>query len=108
MARHPAFAEVPAMGELGKTPLDKQVIGLFAGAEEIGRTIVLPPGVPPDRLAVLRKAFDDMVKDPAFRQELEQRNLEFDPMSGIKVQEQVAAMLGVSSEVVQAAIAASR
>jgi len=108
MTRHAAFADVPAMGELGKTPLDKQVIGLFAGAEEIGRTIVLPPGVPPDRLAVLRKAFDDMVKDPAFKQELEQRNLQFDPESGIKVQERVAAMLGVSSEVVQAAIAASR
>ena len=108
MTRHAAFADVPAMGELGKTPLDKQVIGLFAGAEEIGRTIVLPPGVPPDRLAVLRKAFDDAVKDPAFKQELEQRNLQFDPESGRKVQERVAAMLGVSREVVQAAIAASR
>ena len=36
-----------------------------------------PPGVPADRLAVLRKAFDAMVKDPAFKQEIEQRNLEF-------------------------------
>jgi tripartite-type tricarboxylate transporter receptor subunit TctC len=108
MTRHPAFADVPAMGELGKTPLDKQVIGLFAGAEEIGRTIVLPPGVPPERLAVLRKAFDDAVKDPAFKQELEQRNLQFDPEAGAKVQERVAAMLGVSPEVVQAAIAATR
>lgn len=108
MTRHPAFADVPAMSEFGKTPIDKQVINLFAGAEEIGRTIVLPPGVPRDRLAVLRKAFDDAVKDPAFKQELEQRNLEFDPMPGAKVQERVAAMLGVSPEVIQAAIAATR
>jgi tripartite-type tricarboxylate transporter receptor subunit TctC len=108
MTRHAAFADVPAMSEFGKTPLDRQVIGLFAGAEEIGRAIVLPPGVPADRLAVLRKAFDDMVKDPAFRQELDQRNLEFDPMPGAKVQERVAEMLGVSPEVVKHAIAASR
>jgi tripartite-type tricarboxylate transporter receptor subunit TctC len=64
--------------------------------------------IPADRLAVLRKAFDTMLKDPAFQQELEQRNLEFGPMSGAEVQKRVAAMLSVSSEVVTHAIASSR
>jgi hypothetical protein len=49
-----------------------------------------------------------MVKDPAFQQEIEQRNLEFGPMSGTELQQRVAAMLGVSAEVVKHAIASSR
>ena len=108
LARHPAFPDAPAMVEFGRTPLDKQVLGLFAGTAEIGRAVMAPPGVPANRLAVLRAAFDTMVKDPAFQQEIEQRNLEFGPMSGTELQQRVAAMLGVSPEVVKHAIASSR
>ena len=108
MTRHPAFPDAPAMGEFGKTPLDKQVLALFAGTAEIGRAMMAPPGVPAERLAVLRKALDDMLKDPAFKQEIEQRGLEFGPMSGVELQSRVAAMLGVSHEVVKHAIASSR
>jgi tripartite-type tricarboxylate transporter receptor subunit TctC len=108
MERHPAFPDVPAIGEFGKTALDKQVIALFAGTADIGRAMLTPPGVPAERLAALRTAFDTMVKDPAFRQEIEQRNLEFGPMGGAEVQKRVAAMLSVSPEVVKHAIASSR
>jgi tripartite-type tricarboxylate transporter receptor subunit TctC len=108
MERHPAFADAPAMGEFGRTPLDKEVLALFAGTADIGRAMMMPPGIPADRLAVLRKAFDTMLKDPAFQQEIEQRNLEFGPMSGAELQKRVAAMLSVSPEVVRHAIASSR
>lgn len=106
--RHPAFPNVPAMTEFGKSPLDKQVLALFAGTADVGRAMMVPPGVPADRLAVLRKAFDTMLKDPAFKNEVEKRNLEFDPMSGAELQKRVAAMLNASPEVVKHAIAMSR
>jgi tripartite-type tricarboxylate transporter receptor subunit TctC len=108
MECHPAFPDAPAMGEFGRTALDKQVIALFAGTADIGRSMMAPPEVPADRLAVLRRAFDTMAKDPAFQQEIEQRNLEFGPMSGVELQRRVAAMLSVSPEVVRHAIASSR
>ena len=108
MTRHPAFPDAPAMGEFGTTALDRQVIALFAGTADVGRAMMMPPGIPADRLGVLRKAFDDMVKDSAFQQELEQRNLEFGPISGAELQTRVAAMLSVSPEVVKHAIASSR
>jgi tripartite-type tricarboxylate transporter receptor subunit TctC len=108
LARHPAFPDAPAIGEFGRTPLDKQVLALFAGTADIGRAMMAPPGVPADRLAVLRSAFDAMVGDAAFRQEIEQRNLEFGPMPGTELQKRVAAMLGVPPEVVRHAIASSR
>jgi tripartite-type tricarboxylate transporter receptor subunit TctC len=108
LARHPAFPDAPAMGEFGRTPLDKQVLALFAGTADIGRSMMAPPDVPAERLAVLRRAFDTMLKDPAFRQEIEQRNLEFGPISGAELQQRVGAMLSVSPEVVKHAIASSR
>ena len=72
------------------------------------QTCALPICVPADRLAVLRKAFDAMLADPAFKQEVEQRNLEFGPMSGVELQKRVAAMLNLSPDVIKHAIAMSR
>ena len=37
--RHPAFPDVPAMVEFGKTDLDKKVLGLYGSTAEIGRSI---------------------------------------------------------------------
>jgi tripartite-type tricarboxylate transporter receptor subunit TctC len=108
MQRHAMFPDAPAMGEFGATALDKQVLALFAGTADIGRAMMMPPDVPTDRLAVLRRAFDAMAEDPAARQEFERRNLEFAPMSGAELDKRVAAMLRVSPEVVAHAIASSR
>jgi tripartite-type tricarboxylate transporter receptor subunit TctC len=46
---------------------------------DLGRPIVAPPGVPADRIKVLRDAFDKTVADPAFLSEAEKRRLEIDP-----------------------------
>ena len=108
MNRHPKFPDVPAMSEFGATPRDKQVLALFAGTADIGRAMMAPPGIPADRVAVLRKAFDAMLMDPAVEQEFERRNLEFGPMSGAELQKRVAEMLSVPPEVVKHAIASSR
>ena len=106
--RHPDFPDVPAMVEFGKTAMDKQVLLLFAGTADIGRAVMAPPGVPAERLAVLRHAFDKMLNDPAFKAEVEKRNLEYGPMSGAELQKRVDAMLDVTPDVIKHAIAMSR
>src|SRR5262245_44854710 len=107
-ARHPAFANVPAMVEFGKTEEDKQVLGLFGSTAEVGRALMTPPGIPADRLAVLRKAFAAMLADPAFKAELEKRNMEFGPMSGEELQALLKTTLDVPPSVVTRAIALAR
>jgi len=107
-ARHGAFASVPAMVEFGKTQEDKQVLALFGSTADIGRALMTPPGIPADRLAVLRKAFAAMVADPAFKAELEKRNMEFGPMSGEEMQALLTTTLDVPPSVVSRAIALSR
>jgi tripartite-type tricarboxylate transporter receptor subunit TctC len=106
--RHPSFPNVPAMVEFGKTDLDKKVLSLYGSTAEIGRALVAPPGVPAERLAVLRTAVETMLRDPAFKNEVEKRNLEYGPMTGAELQKLITDALTVSPEVINHAIAMSR
>jgi tripartite-type tricarboxylate transporter receptor subunit TctC len=106
--RHPAFADVPAMVEFGKTAEDRQVLGLFGSTADVGRSLMTPPGIPADRLAVLRKAFAAMIADPAFKSEIEKRNMEFGPMTGEDMQALMRTTLDISPAVASRAIELSR
>lgn len=46
---------------------------------DFGRPIVAPPGVPAERVKVLRDSFDKVIKEPALLAEAERRRLEIDP-----------------------------
>ena len=54
----------------------------IASTAEIGRSIVTTPDVPGERLAALRKAFQDMLGDPDFIEACKQRNIMLEPASG--------------------------
>jgi tripartite-type tricarboxylate transporter receptor subunit TctC len=101
--RHRALPNVPAMVELGKTPEDKQILTLFGDTAEIGRAILLPPDVPKDRTALLRQSFDAMVADKAFVAEMEQRKMEFEPLSGEELQRRIQASLNLSPALIEKA-----
>jgi tripartite-type tricarboxylate transporter receptor subunit TctC len=58
------------------------VLRAIASTAEIGRSILTTPGVPPERLAALRKAFAEMVKDPAFLAAAKKRNITIEPGTG--------------------------
>ena len=53
-----------------------------------------------DRLAALRKAFDEMVVDPKFVADAARRNLELEITSGVEVQKIAADILSASPEIV--------
>lgn len=87
--RHPELPDVPTMVELGRTEEDRAVLSLYASATEIGKSIVAPPGLPADRVKALRAAFDAMLKDPEYLEEVKRQSLDFDPLSGEKLQDYV-------------------
>lgn len=100
-ARHSDLAEVPAVIELGKTPEANQVLGFYSSSAELGRSVVAPPGVPADRVKVLRAAFDAMLKDPEFRAEIDKSQLEFHPASGDEVQKLVSDTANVAKDIAE-------
>lgn len=87
--RHPELPDVPTMVELGKTAEDRAILSLYASATEIGKSIIAPPGVPTERVTMLRRAFDAMLKDKDYIEEVRRLSLDFDPLSGEKMQQYV-------------------
>jgi len=73
---------VPLITDFAKTVEQKQVMQLVFGWLVMDRPLAAPPGTPPDRVAALRSAFDDTMRDPAFRADLDKASLSFSPMSG--------------------------
>jgi tripartite-type tricarboxylate transporter receptor subunit TctC len=100
-ARHSDLSDVPAVVELGATPDAKQILGFYSSSAELGRSVVAPPGVPADRVRVLRAAFDAMLKDPEFRAEIDKSQLEFQPLSGDEVQKLVGDTANVAKHIAE-------
>lgn len=89
--RHKDLPDIPHMVELGKTEEQKQILGVYASAAAIGRSIFGSPGIPADRVKALRDAFDAMLKDPAFLADVEKSKTEVDSLSGAELQKVVVA-----------------
>ena len=82
LKRFPQLPQVPTLSELMLNDEGRTVAHVVAGMAEIGRSILTTPGVPEERLAALRTAFQDMLKDPDFLAACATRNLMLDPASG--------------------------
>ena len=47
-------------------PEDRQAIEFLSFQQEMGRPYLMPPGTPAHMVAIMRRAFDDTMKDPMF------------------------------------------
>ena len=90
LQRHADLPDTPTSVELGKTQADRDVLAFYTSGEELGRSILAPPGMAPDRTKLMRGAFNAMLKDEDFLAEVEKTRLEFNPLSGEKLQQIVA------------------
>ena len=108
LKRNAELKDVPLMQELVSDPEARKVIEFASAGAAIGRALIAPPGIPADRLAALRAAFDKMVADPAFLAEAERRNLEIDPTSGVELQGVITKILGAEPAIVERATAAMK
>jgi tripartite-type tricarboxylate transporter receptor subunit TctC len=83
---------VPFGGDLVKNADERKIYDFLTAPERLGRLFVMSQRVPADRVAVLRKAFDAMVVDPAFLEEANKLKLIVTPMTGDQVTREVAAL----------------
>jgi tripartite-type tricarboxylate transporter receptor subunit TctC len=103
LARHHEIAQVPAVVDLGETQEQRQVLGLYASGSDIGRSIVAPPGVPAETVAVLRAAFMAAMRDRALAADVAKSGLDIDPLAGDALQEIVRQAVDVPPQVVELA-----
>jgi tripartite-type tricarboxylate transporter receptor subunit TctC len=82
--------DIPTVMELTRDPQAIEVFRLLIATDEIGRSLFTTPHVPPERVALLRSAFQMMLADPEFRAEAEQLKLPLAPRAGDELQQIVA------------------
>jgi len=64
----------------------KTMYEMVFAAKDMGRPFALAPKVPKERVAALRKAFNDMVKDKEFLADAKKQNREVDVVTGVEIQ----------------------
>jgi tripartite-type tricarboxylate transporter receptor subunit TctC len=101
------LANVPLLTELAQNDEQRKMFEFISQPIAMQQPFVGPPGIPADRVILLRRAFDAMTRDPAFRKEVEQLDLELDPVSGEEVQKIVRTIVETPDEIVQKVQAAT-
>lgn len=86
LSRHPELPNVPTTPELAKNEQDRQLLEFVFSSADLGFSVFMPPGVDAAHVRTLRQAFDAMANDPKTLEDARKRNVEFNPVSGEKIQ----------------------
>ena len=100
LKRNSELADVPSVLELAKTDADRRALLMLFSRSEYGRPYFLPPEVPAERVAALRRAFDATMRDPDFIADAAKLQLDVDPMTGEQVQALVGELSHTPADVV--------
>jgi tripartite-type tricarboxylate transporter receptor subunit TctC len=87
LRKHPDLPNVPLVQDLTKDEELKKLFKLQFTAFEVGRPLFVAEGVPADRVAALRKAFDEAMKDKDLLADADKTGQEVNPMSGAEMNE---------------------
>jgi hypothetical protein len=86
---NPDLGDVPFVNDLARTSEERQAIEFLYAGLVLGRPFLAPPGMPADRVKMLRDAFVATMKDPDFLADAKKQKLDVNPKDG----EQLAAMI---------------
>jgi tripartite-type tricarboxylate transporter receptor subunit TctC len=98
--------DVPLIGDYAQTDAQKQILKLVLSRQSMARPFAAPPGIPADRAAALRAAFDATMADPQFIDEARAAGLEVNPVSGAAIEKLIAETYATPADVIAEAKAA--
>ncbi len=94
---------IPRAGDFARSDDDRKVIELVFSQGVFGRPYVLPPGVPPERIAILRTAFVAALNDARLRAEAAKMQLDVDPMAGGELQTLITSIYATPQHLIERA-----
>ena len=98
---HPDLPKVPQAMSLAKTDEARKMVEVgIHGDSEIVRTYTLPPGTPKDRVQVLRKAFEETLKDPDFLADAKKSDLSVDFVPGEEIEKIISGLFKLDASLV--------
>jgi len=103
--RDPKLSDVPTIYELMeqyKTPEPtRRLANVVLAAGALGRPLVSTPGIPPERVTILREAFNKTLKDPDFLAEIERRKYELQPVRGEELEAMAKEVIAQPADVIE-------
>jgi tripartite-type tricarboxylate transporter receptor subunit TctC len=96
-------ADVPLA--LDKAPNEemRQVLRVHLAGQAFGRPFAAPPGIPADRKAALRAAFDATMKDPEFIADATKAGLEVSPITGAEIDRLLVGIYALPPDLIEKA-----
>jgi len=88
------------IGTFATSDDQKKLLDVLNGGDEVGRPFIMSKDVPADRLGIIRKAFDDTMKDPAFLAEMDKQQLPVHPLTGAEAEKIVNELMSVPPAIV--------
>ena len=93
--------DVPVITELAKNETDRKALAALVSGTAFGRPLLTAPGVPEARVAAIRKAFDETMKDAAFVEETSKAKMDINPVGGAELQKVAQASVAIDDGVVK-------
>jgi tripartite-type tricarboxylate transporter receptor subunit TctC len=101
-------ADVPLALDKVQNEEQREVLRVHLAGQAFGRPFFAAQGIPEDRKAALRAAFDATMKDPEFIAEAEKLRLEVSPMKGVEIERLLNEVYALPKELIDKARAAIR
>ncbi len=99
-AKHPQLPHVPLVLDIAKDEKQRQLLKLVIARQLFGWPFVAPPGVPANKVAVLRKAFMDTMQDKDFIDDAAKQKIEVEPVGGEELQRLIVELYATSPDMV--------
>ncbi len=99
----PFFGDATRLYEMLKSDEQRMVADVIFQQTELARPLAAPPGTPPERVAALRKAMLDTLKDPALQNDAGRMQIDFDAVPGEETTQMFTAFYRTPPELVQRA-----
>ncbi len=103
--KDPRLPDTPTIYELmdryKTTDAGRRLATVMLAADELGRPMLGSPGIPADRVKILREAFEKTMKDPEFLAEVAKRKYELNPTRGEELERIVKESMSQPQEIIQ-------
>ncbi len=104
--REIGLEHVPLLTELAENEEQRQILKLVSSPIALGRPYLTPPGVPEERVAILRNAFQAALRDPACLDEMKRIQTDIDPVSAEDIARIVRDTVDAPKDIIEKAKAA--
>jgi tripartite-type tricarboxylate transporter receptor subunit TctC len=97
--RDPDLLDIPLLIELTDNAEKRAILEFITKGAIVGRPFAVGSGVPQDRVALLRHAFDRAVVDPDFLAEAEKMRAEISPVNGAELQQLISDVVKAPADI---------